>query len=274
MAAEDRTLGAIKRLLWPIVRLLIARGVQLPAVVAALKQLYVEVASTDFRIDEKPPTDSRVSVLTGVHRRDVRSIRKDGLPSSASSPMSLSATVIGRWLGDPAFSKDGQPLVLNRLADEAEPSFEALFHEVSRDVHPRTILDDLINQKLVEWDEESDTVRLLGHAFVPTTDGEGLMRFFEMNLHDHLAAAVGNLLDDHDRGQFLERAVYYNRLLPASVDEIEQHARNLGDKVLSELNSTALRHQTIDQEQTEATERFRFGIFFYREDDGFNGDRS
>lgn len=275
MSNQDRTLRALRRLLWPIVRLLIARGIQLPAVTAALKQIYVDVATTDFRIDDKSPTDSRVSVLTGVHRRDIRSIRKDGMPSSAPSAMSLSATVIGRWLGDPTYTaRSGQPKALHRLADEGSPSFEELFQGITRDVHPRTVLDDLIDQKLVDWDEDSDIVRLRGHAFVPAADGEDLMRFFEMNLHDHLAAAVANLLDDKERGHFLERAVYYNRLLPESVDLIESDARKLGDQVLGELNSVALRHQKTDRDKAKATERFRFGVFFYRADDAAKGGPS
>lgn len=259
----------------PIVRLLIARGVQLPAVTTLLKQVYVDVAASDFRIGDKPPTDSRVSVLTGVHRRDVRSIRTAGGPSSARSIMSLSATVIGRWLGDPAYTDSKKrPRVLHRLADGGAPSFETLFRDISRDVHPRTVLDDLIAQKLVEWDQEKDVVRLKSHAFVPTTQGEGLMRFFEMNLHDHLAAAVANLLDGEKERRFLERAVYYNKLGAASVDRIEVEARRLGDKILNDVNGKALHLQKADTGDDDATERFRFGLFFYREDDRSEGSDS
>lgn len=95
-----------------------------------------------------------------------------------------------------------------------------------------------------------------------------------MNLHDHLSAAVANLLNHPERGQFLERAVFYNKLLPGSVDVIEGDARKLGDKVLNELNSLALRQQKIDDGKLEATERFRFGVFFYRENDDIDGEKS
>lgn len=270
MSDHDRTLAALRWLLRPIVRLLIARGVLLPAVNALLKQVYVEVASGEFGIDGKAPTDSRVSVLTGVHRRDVRSIRKDGIPSSAPPAMSLSATVIGRWLGDPAYADaKGRPKALHRLADEGSPSFEELFQGVSKDVHPRTVLDGLIDQKLVEWDQQSDFVYLKIQAFVPAAGDEGLMRFFEMNLHDHLAAAVANLLNDQKAGRFLERAVYYNKLAPASVDKVAAIARALGEQILNDLNSEAFRLQNADADRDDATERFRFGVFFYREDEPF-----
>ena len=275
MSEHDRTLVALRWLMRPIVRMLIVRGVQLPAVNALLKQVYVDVASSEFGIDDKPPTDSRISILTGVHRRDVRSIRTDGMPSSAPPAMSLSATVIGRWLGDPTYiDGKGQPKALHRLADNGSPSFEELFQGISKDVHPRTVLDGLIDQKLVDWDQTADVVSLKSQAFVPTADSEGLMRFFEMNLHDHLAAAVSNLVGEENDRRFLERAVYYNRLETTSVDKIEGKARELGERILGDLNSKALQLQKADAGEDGATERFRFGVFFYREDDRPKGNSS
>ena len=273
MSEQERTLDCLRWLMRPIIRLLIARGVQLPAVSAALKQVYVDVATNDFKIGDKPLTDSRVSVLTGVHRRDVRSIRKDGTPSSQPPLMSLSATVIGRWLGDPAYTGNTkQPRPLHRLADDGSPSFEELSQHVSKDIHPRTVLDDLMNQDLVTWDEKTDLVRLRTKAFVPVAGGEDSMRFFEMNLHDHLAAAVSNLLADEQQRRFLERAVFYNELTPASIDQIEGEARKLGEQVLKDLNSTAFQLQKKDEGTRGATERFRFGVFFFRDDEESKGD--
>ncbi len=275
LSDHDRTLSALEWLMRPIIRLLIHRGVQLPAVNKLLKKVYVDVATNEFAIDDKRLTDSRVSLLTGVHRRDVRSIRTDGDPSTTRSVMSLSATMIGRWLGDPAYAdSNGQPKALHRLADGGAPSFEELSQGVSKDVHPRTVLDDLINQKLVDWDETKDLVYLNSQAFVPTADRQGLMRFFEMNLHDHLSAAVANLINDDDKGRFLERAVYYNMLESNSVNELESEARELGEQILNDLNSKAFQLQKADAGKEGATERFRFGVFFFREDDQPKGSNS
>ncbi|MEM6421722.1 MAG: DUF6502 family protein, partial [Pseudomonadota bacterium] len=74
-SAGDAMMRVLSGMLRPLVRILIARGVTLPALIRLLKSVYVGVAEEDFRIDGKPVTDSRVSVITGVHRRDVRAIR-------------------------------------------------------------------------------------------------------------------------------------------------------------------------------------------------------
>ena len=50
-------LASIARILRPLVRLLIARGITLPAAVEMLKDAYVKVAVTDFRLGDAPPPD-------------------------------------------------------------------------------------------------------------------------------------------------------------------------------------------------------------------------
>ena len=71
-ASAKPLISALKRLLRPLVRLLIAKGVTLPAMIELLKDVYVGVAVHDLESGSKGPTDSRVSVMTGVHRKDVK----------------------------------------------------------------------------------------------------------------------------------------------------------------------------------------------------------
>ena len=260
----DVVLRASRRVLRPLIKVMIAHGITLPALLAVLKQVYVEVAGEEFRIAGKPVTDSRISMLTGVHRKDVRTLRQSGVPATAPAGMSVSATVVGRWLGDPRYGSPGAPRVLPRTAGPAEPSFASLVAEVSQDIRPRTVLDELVRQGLVAEDETAEQVRLLADAFVPRNDGPAMLDFFASNLHDHAAAATENLLAAPGKAPFLERAVYYNGLTPASVDALEASARQLGLRALTELNGDALARQRADQGDAAADRRFRFGVYFYR----------
>lgn len=253
-------LAATKALLRPLVRVLIASGATLPALVAALKECFVEVASRDFRLGGREPSDSRVSLVTGVHRKDVRAIRERSHPVSTPRTGGLAATVVGRWLGRPDhLDAEGRPRPLPRS------DFDALVAGVSTDVRPRTVLDELLRLGLVAVDED-DVVRLLADAFVPITGGEEMLAFFERNLHDHMAAAAGNLLAGPDGRRFLERAVYYNNLRPADVDRLEAEARTLALAALRHLNGLALEMQQAARDDAGAGERFRFGVYFFRDD--------
>jgi hypothetical protein len=259
------------------VRLLVARGITLPTLVAALKEVFVDVAARDFRLDGRDASDSRVSLLTGVHRKDVRAIRESAHPLSSPRAGGLGATVLGRWLGDPAYAgPDGHPAPLPRQAPPGRPSFDGLVAGISKDVRPRTVLDELLRQGLVAWEEARDEIRLLSDAFIPQgiasgmpagQEADAVLDFFRDNLRDHLEAAVANLLAAPGERRYLERAVYYNRLRPADVEGLEAEARTLALAALRHLNSLALERQGAARGDPDATGRFRFGLFFFHADE-------
>ena len=158
--AEGASLHApAARLLRPLVRLFVARGITFPALTNLLRELYVNVAEYDFALQGKEQTDSRVSLLTGIHRKEVRRLRGAGAPVSAvPAAVSRTSRIIARWLADPAFTdRDGRPLALRRSGEEG-PSFEALVAGVTRDLRPRAVLDEWLDRGLAVLDGE-DRIR-------------------------------------------------------------------------------------------------------------------
>ena len=261
-------IGAARRILRPLVKALIARGITAPSLYAILKSLYVEVAERDFRLDDEPVTDSRISVLTGVHRKDVRQLRgrNDVGEPGPGRRITLIATVIGRWLADPETTDaEGRPLPLPRQAEKG-PSFDRLVTSISRDIRPRTILDELLRRRLVSLDEGEQRVTLQAEAFLDQDAGDDRLHFFTENLGDHVAAATENVLAE-GKPPFFERAVFYNNLSGESLDEIEAKARALGTEALSDLNRLGYSQQSQDAGKKGAHQRFRFGIYFYRVDE-------
>ncbi|WP_241462633.1 DUF6502 family protein [Tateyamaria sp. ANG-S1] len=243
---------------------MIARGLTAPVVYGLLKRVYVEVAEESFRLDDKPLTDSRIALLTGVHRKDIRTIKAEGPDETGQSrrKSALLATVVGQWMSAPEFSDNGTPRLLPRQATDS-PDFETLVRSVNRDVRPRTVLDELLHAELVR--ETADgMLKLKTEAVVGTGSTHAKEAFFAANVGDHLAAATENLLADTP--PFFERAVFYNQLPPDAVDAVEAAARAKAQELLEDLNrqSSELRRETQDAEGPR--QRYRLGIYFYRED--------
>ncbi len=260
-------LKVLKGLLRPLVRALISQGVTAPVFYRLVKQTYVDVAGEVLDDGKGAATDSRISVITGVHRRDVKTMRTEDQTEDAAlrARVSTLSSVLGRWLGQPDFTnKDGSPKAIPRFGSEG-PTFETLVQSVSRDVRPRTVLDEMIRQKLAVLNAD-ETVTLMTGAIFGPADLDQRVHFFSSNVGDHLAAAVENLVSE-EKPPFMERAVFYNRLGPGSVDTIEAAARDEGNALLLKLNKEANALQTQDKANVDATHRFRFGMFFYREDE-------
>ena len=186
---------ALSALLRPLIRMLIAKGVTLPYFTEVAKAVYVDAAQ-DFADDPgKPLNQSRVSLITGVHRKDIRRLQDaHDVPSARGRAESMGSRLIGIWVGSAAFiDAAGNPLALPRTASADLPSFETLVRTVSTDVRPRSILDEWLRLGLVEIDQD-DLIHLNISAFVPRDDFNETAYFYGRNLRDHIAAASHNLM--------------------------------------------------------------------------------
>src|SRR5258708_9586496 len=161
----------LARLLRPLVRICIRGGMTFPALAQLLRELFVNVAEHDFALEGKEQTDSRVSLLTGINRKEVARLRGAGAPVN-ETPATLSRTsaIIARWLAAPEFTDaKGDPLPLPRTASAHAPSFELLVTSVTKDVRSRAVLDEWLDRKLVTINDDDD-IMLVETAFVPLAD--------------------------------------------------------------------------------------------------------
>lgn len=104
-------LSALRRVMRPLVRLMLRKGVTYTMFTDLLKEVFVDVAHREFRLNDTAPTDSRISLLTGVHRKDVRRLRNEGDTAIAALPdnITLGAQLVNVWTNTPPFcSAPGQ----------------------------------------------------------------------------------------------------------------------------------------------------------------------
>ena len=257
--------AALRRLLRPVVRLLVGQGITFPFLSELLKSIYVEMAADEFTVGGKHPTDSRLTLLTGVHRKDIRRLLRDApTDEGPSQAMTLGTNIVALWLGDPGYhDRDGMPRALPRTPSKGgAESFAALVEKVSKNVRPRSVLDELMRLGVVEVDA-MDNVRLLTRGFVPGKELDARAFYFGEALHDHLAAGVHNLAGG--RPAWLERSVYYDELSPAGVEALLAKSEQLSMHVLQEINREGMAREASDPPKPGERMRMRLGVFFYAE---------
>ena len=257
---------ALRYVLRPLVRLLLSNHVTHPTLARLLKEVYVEVALRDFPIEGKGQTDSRITLLTGIHRKDVKQLRSEvGAEHVAPHAVSLGALLVARWTGTPAYlNREGRPRALVwGVATGKEPTFDDLVSSVSRDIRPRAILDELLRLGVVRVDE-NNRVWLDTEAYAPAEGFDEKAFFFGRNLHDHVATAARNL--SGVRPALLERSVYYGDLTRESTVELAQLATRTGMEALQAVNRRAIELKKRDTGKRAARHRMSFGAYFYQVD--------
>jgi len=260
---------ALTRMLKPLVRLLIHQNITYTGFLNLLKKTYVEVAEESFEIKGKRLTDSRISLITGVHRGDVKRIRTESLtqPSEKEIKAGLSAQVMSIWAGHQAYvDTHGDPKLLYRYAHDGSPSFEELVLSVSKDKHPRCFLDEWMNQGLVELfetDDHKEQIRLTEKSYVPEEDFEEKLFFAGKNIGDHLSVVAHNL--ENQTPPMFDRAVYYNNLTETSLQAIKTASKERMMAALTDINQLANHLQNQDINATDAHFSMHVGAYFHHQ---------
>ncbi|WP_299926145.1 DUF6502 family protein [uncultured Pelagimonas sp.] len=240
-------------LLAALARLMVARGVPFADLAERLKGHYVRAAQDQASRDSSSGkvTDSRLSVLTGLQRRDIARLRAFEHKPARANPLSR---LVATWQSDPTYSKDGQPIPLPRTGPP--PSFEALARHIRQDIHPRTMLDTLSAAGTVAV---NDHVTLVDTAYVPLSGSDEQLAYLSDNTGDHLMAACENV--QGATPAHFERAVHYTGLTADQVTDLDIAFRDGQAKLLTQINAQAARLKAAAPKG--ANHRFRAGTYLY-----------
>ena len=217
-ADQQVVLDALDGVIAPLAQLCIAKGIRIRAVEEPLRAAFVKAARDAHPAQPSTRLTSRLSAATGLTRREVA--RLESQPDRSREPGRSPITeLFTRWLSEPLLrDPDNRPLQLPRQGPA--PSFESLAQSVTRDVHPRTLLDELCRLQLAAYDAVSDNVKLLHDAFVPRGDWARMLAFLGDNVGDHFRAAVANVLQDGK--QQIEQAIFADELSAESLAQARE----------------------------------------------------
>jgi hypothetical protein len=259
----DALLASFRAVLRPLARLAVASGLPYARIDEVLRQVLVDAASVAHATLPPNRRVSRISTTTGLNRREVTRLTRPRDTGEETLPPSHATRLFLRWLSDKRFRASRNKVRrLPRLGPE--PSFESLAREITRDVHPRSLLDELLRLGLARHDEAADEVELVVDAFVPRGDHARMLAFLGANVGDHLEAAVANVLGDGR--QHFEQAIFADELSSESI----QATRELVTRQWQALrNATVPALEALIQDDREAgraqDQRIRIGLYTWTE---------
>ena len=266
---------ALAGLVAQVARLAVARGLPAAPVEEMLRAAFVDAAAAAHPGLPEHRKVSRIATTTGLNRREVTRLvqQRAAVAAGAAAPpvhTTPAGQLFAQWRNQPEWrGADGRPLVLPRLAAAAAgPSFEALAQQTTRDVHPRSLLDELVRLGLVHWDAASDTVALASESFVARGDPVRQLGFLGDNVGDHLRAAVDNVLAGAagEAPRHFEQAAFAWGLSAESLALLQPAIRAQWQSLVQNL-VPLLRERVQADAATEPTPpgRVRIGLYAYQE---------
>lgn len=255
-------LPAVEHLLYPLARLLLDRGIGFGALSEVAKFVMIKEAERQLHDTQGGSvTDSRISIATGIHRKEVKRLRALDSHDTDYFGASLTAQVVAKWIGDPKLRTRQGPKPLPKKKKTTRGfDFEDLVRSISTDVRPKAVLDDMLLRGLASIDKDG-LVELHPDNLALNQGQEETLRYLSMNIRDHLSTAIGNLITPEKKS--LERCVHYHGLSHAAVAQLRKISEKQAMHALVAVNKAA--QALLEQDNSRGEQRMNFGVYFFNE---------
>ena len=236
-SVKEYLLQALRTMLKPLVKLFISQGVTHAEFAEAAKEIYVEIALRDFETDERI-NKSRVAILTGLTRKEVKNVIDRALESGQQDKMfSRPERVLAGWYSDPNYTGPyGIPLELPYETSEGDQqSFVGLVKTYSGDMAPRQMLNELLRSgSVVEIDKRYKAVSRL---YEPTALSPELIERLGEIGQRFFSTAATNIEKKGQGSGYFDRLVYADQGCSENViGMFDEYIKVRGQEFLEELD--------------------------------------
>jgi len=255
--SRHAALDAVQKLLLPLAGFMLRFGVSFREFSDLSKQAFVAAATRDFGLNGRPTNVSRVSLLTGIARKEVRRQRKmleesDPLPPGKTSD---ATRVLSGWYQDPDFRIDGKPAALD------DSAYTKLCQRYCSEVPVSVTRKELERVGAVSVDERGHYV-VHNRYFRPAqSDPEWLLN--AGSYLGELSETLNYNIDSGDEGRtrFLGRAIEPRIPLDA-VESFHEFLEAEGQQFLEAVDAWLVAHDADGAPDTDAkTVRLGVGVF-------------
>lgn len=233
--------AAVARILKPLVRILLKSGISYGTFAEIAKRQFIEVARNEFSIKGRKQSVSRVSVLTGLTRKEVGRVMGLHEPEDSRSwdRYNRGSRVVAGWRRDKDFlDREGKPLLLS--VSGTPNSFQELVRRYSGDVPHRAVLDELAADGSVERVEENK-VRLIQRAYVAKADESMKLHILGVDTA-FLVDTIEHNLNRGDRPPRFQRKVLYDNLPDEALPEFRRFSAESAQILLEKLDKWLSQH--------------------------------
>jgi hypothetical protein len=253
--------NAVLQLLRPLVRVLLRHGMAYDEFAELARRTYVDVAERDFALKGRKQTASRISVITGLNRKEVARLQALNAQGDASGAelartMNRAAKVVVGWLHEHATPGDA-PAAL-----DAE-QFSELVRKHSGDMPARAVLDELRHANAVTVGEDGRYM-LSSRRYVPqATDPQRIM-LVGQHAADLLGAIEHNLASPPEQA-YLQRRVFADHIPAERVQALKDTLREAGLRALASARDLMIENDAGDAPVSPGARRVTLGVYYFEE---------
>ena len=268
---QRRILNALLVALRPLARSLLRAGIGYREFAEISKSAFVDVATKDYGLRGRPTNISRVAVMTGLTRKEVKRLREkhesgDEIEIARPVPM---AVILHRWYTEPDFlDSSGQPRALE--FDSGSGSFSDLVRRFGGDIPPGAMRTELKRISAIE--ENSDgALRVLKRNVSGREVNQRLADGLELLVYPAALALAHNTSVAEGEDTWVMRTAATSGVRTSDVPRLRRVASDRLSEFVESIDDLFAAYETLhDDEKNEDGEKaLGVGVIYFEE----SGDR-
>lgn len=265
---QTQILNALLTALRPLARALLRAGVGYREFEEISKTAFVDIATKDYGLRGRPTNISRVAVMTGLTRKEVRRLRDKTAKGEStmvvrSTPM---AVILHRWYTDEAFlDESGLPKVLP--FDGPGTTFSTLVKNFGGDIPPGAMRTELKRIKAVEVLDDG-SLRVLKRNVSGLDVHEKLIAGLAISLYPAALAIAHNTNTKSDDESWILRTAATDRIRDNDIVRLKRISADRLAEFVESIDDLFVAYETLHEgESTEpAKKAVGVGVYYFEED--------
>jgi len=252
---------AVMELLQPLVRVLLRHGMAYDEFAELARRAYVQVAERDFTLKGRKQTTSRISVITGLNRKEVARLQAAGNQGEAASAelahtMNRAAKVVVGWMHEHK-QAEGTPALLDN------EQFAALVRRHSGDMPARAVLDELRHDGAVAVADDG-RYTLSPDGYGPRATDMRKISLLGQHAADLLGAIEHNIGHPPEQG-YLQQRVFADHIPADKIEQLRHQLRETGLNSLAQARDLLIEQDAGDAPPAPGARRVTLGVYYYEQ---------
>jgi len=260
--SKNIVLFALLKALRPIARFLMKSGIGYREFAEISKSAFVDVATSDYGLRGRPTNISRVAVMTGLTRKEVKRLRDkiaDGTQVDLARVIPP-AEILSRWHSDKGYLDNaGRPLAL--AFDGTTPSFAGLVKKYGGDIPPGAMRTELKRVGAITEEEDGRLVVQM-KDFRPVEREDQVQRALGLALYG-LALSIDHNLNGDKEENWVERLAFSTRIRRGDNARVRRISQDRATEFVESVNDLFSAYETIYNDEEPETESTTVGVGVY-----------
>ena len=266
---KQQVLSTFLLVMRPIVRILLRYGIGYREFAEVVKTAFVDVASSDFGLRGRPTNISRVAVMTGLTRKEVKRLRDklktgDTIVAVKTTPL---ADVLHHWHAQPEYTDaSGEPRALSFTGGDF--SFTELVRKYGGDVPAGAMRTEMKRVGAIDEDE-SGQLRANRRGFRPGSQHENLLTLLVHGAYSILSNIAHNTDPERVDDSWAHRIAFTTSLQGQDNRQLRRIAKDRIKEFSESVDDIFMTYEALQDAGTESQERdaIAVGVFYFEEQD-------